>query len=106
MKTFKRTNDMMDLTSWMFIFVMSAGCGIACAIIAFRKGYRGTQILGWVAAGLFFSVFGLIAVTLTHHHEPDEMQAVMPGGACRVCGAPVPHSASRCTHCGTIVGAS
>ncbi|NTU68058.1 MAG: hypothetical protein HGB02_04165 [Chlorobiaceae bacterium] len=56
---------MMDLSSWMFILVMSAGCGIACMIIARGKGYRGSRILGWLAAGLIFSVFGLIAVVLT-----------------------------------------
>ncbi|NTU93729.1 MAG: hypothetical protein HGB29_09970 [Chlorobiaceae bacterium] len=59
--------QMMDAASWTFIFVMSVVCGVACMVIAGRKGYRGSQIFGWLAAGLFFSVFGLIAAVLTPH---------------------------------------
>ncbi|MCE1274094.1 MAG: hypothetical protein HGB01_02630 [Chlorobiaceae bacterium] len=59
--------QMMDPASWTFVFVVSAVCGIACTIIAARKGYRGGQLFGWLAAGLIFSVFGLIAAVLTHH---------------------------------------
>jgi hypothetical protein len=91
---------MMDLSSWMFILVMSSGCGIACMIIAYKKGYKGSQILGWLAAGLFFSVFGMIAVILTPHGHEGAHAAVAPD-TCRVCGVPVPPQASQCTHCGS-----
>jgi len=90
---------MMDLSSWMFILVMSVGCGIACMIIAHSKGYKGNQILGWLAAGLFFSVFGMIAVILTSHGS-EGSHDVRSADACRHCGAPVPLEASQCMHCG------
>jgi len=89
----------MDLSSWMFIFVMSAGCGIACMIIAQRKGYRGTQILGWLAAGLIFSIFGLIAVILTTH-DSDGTHVAGASATCRFCGAPILSDAARCIQCG------
>ena len=89
----------MDLSSWMFILVMSTGCGIACMIIAHRKGYRGSQILGWLAAGLIFSIFGLIAVILTSHGS-DGMHVAKPSAICRHCGSPIPSDASRCIQCG------
>jgi hypothetical protein len=61
---------MMDAASWTFILAMSAGCGIACTVIAWKKGYRGSPIFGWLLAGLLFSIFGLIAVVLAPHgHE-------------------------------------
>ncbi len=90
---------MMDMSSWMFIFVMSIGCGIACMIIAYNKGYRGNQIFGWLAAGLFFSIFGLIAVILTSHGS-EASHAVRSSAACRHCGAPLPVEAARCINCG------
>lgn len=60
---------MMDAASWTFVFIMCVGCGIACTAIASRKGYRGGQLLGWLAAGMIFGVFGLIAAVLTQHGE-------------------------------------
>ncbi|NTV02169.1 MAG: zinc-ribbon domain-containing protein [Chlorobiaceae bacterium] len=88
---------MMDLSSWMFIFVMSAGCGMACMIIARSKGYRGTAILGWLAAGLIFSIFGLIAVILTSHGVEATPVA---SATCPYCGALLPSDASLCPRCG------
>jgi len=63
---------MMDLSSWIFILVMSAICGLACLIISMKKGYTGTQAVGWLFMGGFFSVFALIAIILApHKQEPD-----------------------------------
>ncbi len=95
---------MMDVSSWMFILVMSIGCSVACTVIAHAKGYRGSQLSGWFAAGLFFSVFALIAVILTSHGHavPQEGGHV---GVCPRCGVPFPSGSSRCTNCGTKIAA-
>jgi len=61
---------LMDPVSWMFVLVVSIVCSIACAIVSFRKEYRGAAVFAWFAAGFFFSVFALIAIILApHHHE-------------------------------------
>jgi nicotinamide riboside transporter PnuC len=61
---------MMDPASWMFVLVVSVVCSIACTILSFKKGYRGSAVFGWLAMGLFFSVFALIAIILApYHHE-------------------------------------
>jgi hypothetical protein len=65
---------MMDLSSWIFVFVISAGCGLACLIISAKKGYTGSQIYGWLAMGLFFSIFALIAIILAPHKESHEFE--------------------------------
>jgi hypothetical protein len=63
---------MMDFSSWIFVLVMSAICGLACSIISMRKGYTGTQVLGWLVMGCFFSVFALIAIILAPHKDDHE----------------------------------
>ncbi|MGC8774345.1 MAG: hypothetical protein ACP5R6_03655 [Chlorobaculum sp.] len=61
---------MMDPASWMFVLVVSIVCSIACAIVSFNKGYRGSPVFAWFGAGFVFSVFALIAIILApHHHE-------------------------------------
>lgn len=60
---------MMDPTSWMFVLVVSIICSIACAIVSFNKGYRGSPVFAWFGAGFVFSVFALIAITLAPHHQ-------------------------------------
>ena len=63
---------MMDFSSWIFVLVMSAICGLACLIISMKKGYTGTQAVGWLVMGCFFSVFALIAIILAPHKESQE----------------------------------
>jgi nicotinamide riboside transporter PnuC len=69
----KRMVHLMDAASWTFILVMSSICGIACTVISFRKGYRGSRVMGWFAAGLVFSIFGLIAVILAPHGSEEPL---------------------------------
>jgi hypothetical protein len=37
-----------------------------------KKGYTGTQAVGWLVMGCFFSVFALIAIILAPHKESQE----------------------------------
>lgn len=59
----------MDPASWLFVLFISVVCSIACTIIAMKKGYRGTPVIGWLAMGFFFNVFALIAIILAPHHQ-------------------------------------
>ncbi|MBN1929091.1 MAG: hypothetical protein JW764_06080 [Chlorobiaceae bacterium] len=61
---------LMDPASWLFVLVVSIVCSISCALISFRKGYRGTPVFAWFGAGFFFSIFAMIAIILApHSHE-------------------------------------
>lgn len=59
---------LMDTASWLFVLFVCVVCSIACTIISFRKGFRGTAVVGWLVMGFFFSVFALIAIILAPHH--------------------------------------
>ncbi len=65
---------MMDLSSWIFVLVVSGVCGLACLLISMKKGYVGSQAAGWLAMGFFFSVFALIAIILAPHKEEHEFE--------------------------------